>query len=63
MTDKFVLNLSAVDVIALVSFGKHDPPDQKQTQRLGHQRHRRGIRIQQDHEGDHVKHVLPGFEL
>ena len=26
ITDKLVLNLSAVETIALVSFGKHDPP-------------------------------------
>ena len=26
MTDKLVLNLSAVETIALVSFGKHEPP-------------------------------------
>ena len=26
ITDKFVLNLSAVEIIALVSFGKQDPP-------------------------------------
>jgi len=26
ITDKFVLNLSAVVTIALVSFGKQDPP-------------------------------------
>ena len=26
MTDKFILNLSAVVTIALVSFGKQDPP-------------------------------------
>ena len=26
ITDRFILNLSAVEIIALVSFGKHDPP-------------------------------------
>ena len=26
ITDKLILNLSAVETIALVSFGKHDPP-------------------------------------